>query len=719
MASKQALTAYLSNKNSSNLDNLITEATLRKIELKRLIATNNLQSLFQNLILDQNAAVLPTQAQMLFEKQLSLAGTLGISTTDYNLKQPEVEYFLYTPAKRYKLIFLQDPTGLSSGSKISLTGISLDSDIILETAEPSASATYRLTSAQTPATSYSGELKTLVLLVKFLDSTPQDEKISLSQAKELVFTGTRSVNSYYREVSFNKTNLTGDAYGYFRIDYNKFGCEDYYADFDRKGFEMWADAAEQKAREAGVAVDSYLYRMIILALNDCTFFGRAESVGDQLIYHVKGRLYLANEQMKLSTAAHELGHLLGFWHAAIYQCGNRAVDYPQNCYSGFGEQYDVMGIAGTNHVNAPHKIQAGWINSTAYVTRSGAYSVSKLSSNTGVQALIIPAAKFGLNYYLSYRPRNPVFDQDIPPTIANGVLLHVWDGQPSHTNLIDNTPATKSLESHDEAITFANPFYDDINNIQINYLSSNGDTAEVEVLFTSPTPTLTPYPGSVCQNQYSGKCVGLSLICAPDINYGRVDCRQGQKCVAETARCLTPAPTATATITPTPYRGQRCENQYAGRCVRNNYVCSPATNYGRVDCRITPAEKCVRETALCSSPTPRQPTPTRTRTPSPRPPTATSVPPSSVPPTDPPPSYTCVNNGNYCVAASIACDPEDTRNSGGTCPSGQVCCKDNPYPTNTPKPTATLAPGCKAYGIPCTSSSQCCSGLVCFAGVCQ
>ncbi len=108
-----------------------------------------------------------------------------------------------------------------------------------------------------------------------------------------------------------------------------------------------------------------------------------------------------------------------------------------------------------------------------------------------------------------------------------------------------------------------------------------------------------------------------------------------------------------------------CESQ-GGGCYPNNWVCNGGVLKSWM---CEPGYKCYFG-GSCHAPAP-------TNTPVPIPTT--------------PPNYTCVANGNYCVASNVACDPGDIRGQGGTCSTGQVCCQNATIPTNTPAPPAPTA----------------------------
>lgn len=93
-------------------------------------------------------------------------------------------------------------------------------------------------------------------------------------------------------------------------------------------------------------------------------------------------------------------------------------------------------------------------------------------------------------------------------------------------------------------------------------------------------------PPVTCSETYSGKCVLDTLVCTPDTNYGRLDCLEGEICVEVNATCSEPQET--------------CLGTHGGKCVPDAYQCTPSTSYGQLDC--SGGEKCVVGNATCSEP---------------------------------------------------------------------------------------------------------------------
>jgi hypothetical protein len=84
-----------------------------------------------------------------------------------------------------------------------------------------------------------------------------------------------------------------------------------------------------------------------------------------------------------SVTAHELGHVLGLFHAKASTCpvaGLNDLSCPDR--NGNGSRYDFMG--GTRELNAPHKDSLGWLHMNGKdqiveVTQPGTYEIAPLN----------------------------------------------------------------------------------------------------------------------------------------------------------------------------------------------------------------------------------------------------------------------------------------------------------------------------------------------------
>lgn len=200
-----------------------------------------------------------------------------------------------------------------------------------------------------------------------------------------------------------------------------------------------------------------------------------------------------------SIYAHEFGHQFGLYHASALLCGNKTIDAYANCtVAEYWDPYSVMGGSPVlYHLNAPHKVQLGYIPSTRVqtVSTSGTYTIAPLENSTAdIQVLKIAKPDTSENYYLNYRLQSG-FDSSLPAAIAN-TQIFIWDHPGVLLNLrswlLDQNPAAP--QRTDSSLIDGRSFHDPANGITITQLSHNTTGATVEVTFTVAPP---PPPDSI------------------------------------------------------------------------------------------------------------------------------------------------------------------------------------------------------------------------------
>lgn len=344
-----------------------------------------------------------------------------------------------------------------------------------------------------PKLSPIGEQRTLVIMFNFQDK-PNDKPFTREGVSSAIFTGPNSLNSYYKEVSFNQTWFTGKVVGWYTIPFNSGpGC--YY---DVK-------AVEDMAKAEGVDVDSYRRRIYLNPyVSACGTSGSTD--GNPSTTTLNGTI-------DLYTLLHEVGHNLTLGHAHGLNCGKKAIDNYKNCQViNYGDPYSPQG-SGTYHHNSFHKASLGWIPSSRIqeIMTSGIYKIYPLERpETGIQVLKIKKPNTEEYYYLEYR--RPIgFDTNLPPKITEGVLIHIGYNIPyviwpetflsPETYLIDATPGT--LDGFgDAALSDKTSFYDEINNITITQIGRNENSATVSVAIRPSPSTSTPTPFPITPTPY-------------------------------------------------------------------------------------------------------------------------------------------------------------------------------------------------------------------------
>lgn len=420
---------------------------------------------------------LPEEDKKLVEKEEELSGELIVSNVDYkggktkdiyNLKKKEGN-----KDKIYNLNFTEKQEGLFSKEAVSVRGLSLDNEVVLESSEnPSLNV-----KVQAPLNVF-GDQRTIIIMMNFLDDTSQP--FTNVQADAEMFTDANSADEYFRETSYSQLSLSGDVVGWYTIPYNKAsGCS--YNDVDN-----WAIAADSAALAGGYNVNNYDLIAYNFPYSDvCGWAGLGE-LGGPRTWH-NGWWGDQNE-----LYAHELGHNLGAHHAAYEDCGALTIDDYANCTeSEYGDKYDTMGYWNTFHFSAPHKASEGWLPSGRIQTVSsdGTYTIYPFEpSSSNIQALRIAKPDTSEYYYLEYR-RPTGFDSALPAGITRGVIGHLFsDYNYTRTYLLDFTPgsAVGWADFDDSALSDGATFTDSANSISVTQVSHDANSVVVNIDFTSP-----------------------------------------------------------------------------------------------------------------------------------------------------------------------------------------------------------------------------------------
>jgi len=257
-------------------------------------------------------------------------------------------------------------------------------------------------------------------------ATPGDESAPLyynsghiSQVTQQMFTNSYSVDSMYREASFDQLSFPatmGNNVVLVEIPYFA-GCPYY----------TIASAADQAATAQGVNLGAYHNRIYLVpktSISDCNWLalGQVGSYGSSSV-----RLSWSTRNDTVAYA-HELGHNLGWHHSGTDPNLDGVWD------SEYGDTSGIMGYCCYKRkVNSVHVDQIGWYNAAdladtvVHVLSSGTYEVAPLGSDPTVnlrpQILKIDKADSNETYYISYR-RAVGLDAGLPAKYTNGATIH-------------------------------------------------------------------------------------------------------------------------------------------------------------------------------------------------------------------------------------------------------------------------------------------------------
>lgn len=323
------------------------------------------------------------------------------------------------------------------------------------------------------------EHKILVIMLNFQDN-PDNKPFSKEQVHSVFFAEEKSLNSYYKEVSFNRLQFTGEVVGWYTMPYNTSCSWD----------EQMKQILLEKLKISGINVNDYSHLVYLKPSIGCSPTGTLRCSPSEIFL---------SGTIELSTLIHEIGHNLSLGYAASISCGDVVIDTYSNCsVNYYGDLFSPQGSSNTFHHNAFHKLSLGWIPATRVqeVTSSGEYTIYPIeTAGSGIQVLKIRKKDTNDYYLLEYR--RPIgFDLQLSKGVTSGALLHIGfysespitdyfkllncKGRKADTYLIDAHPETQN-DFSDAALTDGAKFHDKVNNITITQLKHDANSVTVSV----------------------------------------------------------------------------------------------------------------------------------------------------------------------------------------------------------------------------------------------
>ncbi|HZX19457.1 MAG TPA: hypothetical protein VFF13_00410 [archaeon] len=329
----------------------------------------------------------------------------------------------------------------------------------------------------------------ITVLVNFLD---QSTTVDKSVLETNMFGDNNSVDDLYRRTSFGNTGFKrdtngdggADIFGPVTIDYTVSGttCD---------AFNSWASSAESEMQEQGVNLSLYTHKLFIVPnsfVNKCGWAGLAYVAACPGTYC---RAWVVDNYASTypGVVAHELGHNIGFHHAATDLGNDGVID------NEYGDASDFMGTGSYNvgmvQLNAPHETQFSWIPSSKVLTLTdpGTYTISALK----VPPLDAPnptVARFlkadGKYLYFAYRIATG-YDSTLNATYKNKLNIH-W-----------RSPTVNAGKTHFiKALIPGQSFTDIASSMRVTMDSNTADTATFtftpgnDCFKANPTVSVTP-----------------------------------------------------------------------------------------------------------------------------------------------------------------------------------------------------------------------------------
>ena len=348
-------------------------------------------------------------------EQVDQTGTLEVIQVDTFTGPSHRIYYLILPTGERVTVMFDGvtPPDVRSGSTVRVRGRGHKGGLLVAAANGGGA---EVVNAAVAAAMIGGQ-STICILVNLQNASVSCSPIAVSN---MLFSPTQaSVDGLYRDTSWNQMWFSGNVVGPYTINYSTTPCD----------AGAWADAADNAALAAGVNPNAYMRKVYVLPSGTC-IYGLGTIGGNP------SRSWIGDCGGN-DVYAHELGHNIGMHHSGNDPNNDTVVN------DEYADTSDFMGYGavGWRQVNAPHKVQMGWLpqNKIVTVTASGTHQVSPLETDPSIapfaQTFLVNIPGSSESYYLSYR--RPIgYDVNLNPFYLDKLQIHRYSSGASITRFI-------------------------------------------------------------------------------------------------------------------------------------------------------------------------------------------------------------------------------------------------------------------------------------------